>query len=276
MMLCRMAFHLLCKVVALHLDNNNVKAYLCNSRWYSVSFSFQAGLLDTESDWQAWYYSHPIIHSYPSQCGCQSSVPGSEAFRVAFSPSGGSSTFSPLGSTWGGSVGSPLPLNTYIIMPWKLHSFWEPWGWMPSTILGCFKYIMCFLLPHYFPLVLSKFLAEHVKGQLRLLILVAPCWMGAPWLPTVLNMLADVPWQCPIIKDLIMDVSVGHMLKGLPYLAMKALENVAKLAKEMKIFDVVLNTKVVWGTVPEQLPANTLDGVPSMRTWASMNSMMSA
>ena len=53
------------------------------------------------------------------------------------------------------------------------------------------------------PLVLSKFLAEHVKGQLRQLILVAPCWMEAPWLPTVLNMLADIPQWCPFIKDLI-------------------------------------------------------------------------
>ena len=40
----------------------------------------------------------------------------------------------------------------------------------------------------------------------------------APWLPTVLNMLADVPVQCSIIKDLIVDVSVGQVLKGLPYL----------------------------------------------------------
>ena len=68
------------------------------------------------------------------------------------------------------------------------------------------------------PLGLSKFLAEHVKGQLRCLILVAPCWMEVPWLPTVLNMLADVPQQSPIIKHLIIDVSVGHVLKGLPYL----------------------------------------------------------
>ena len=46
------------------------------------------------------------------------------------------------------------------------------------------------------PLVLSKSLAEHVNGQIRWLILVAPCWMEAPWLPTVLNMLADVPqWK---------------------------------------------------------------------------------
>ena len=72
--------------------------------------------------------------------------------------------------------------------------------------------------PTLVPLVLSKFLAEHVKGQLRQLNLVAPCWIEAPWFPTVLNMLADIPLWCPIMKDLGMDVSVGQMLKGLPYL----------------------------------------------------------
>ena len=41
---------------------------------------------------------------------------------------------------------------------------------------------------------------------------------GGSWLPTVLNMLADVPQQYPIIKDLIMDVSVGQVLRGLQYL----------------------------------------------------------
>ena len=66
--------------------------------------------------------------------------------------------------------------------------------------------------------VLSKFLVEHVNGQLRHLILVAPCWMEAPWLPTALNMLADVPRWCPIMKDLVVDVLVGQVLKGLQYL----------------------------------------------------------
>ena len=41
---------------------------------------------------------------------------------------------------------------------------------------------------------------------------------GGSWLPTILNMLADVPQWCPIIKDLIMDVLVGQALKGLQYL----------------------------------------------------------
>ena len=65
--------------------------------------------------------------------------------------------------------------------------------------------------PTLVPLVLSKFLAEHIKSQLRPLILVAPCSMEASWLPTVLSMLADIPQQCPIMKDLIsISTSVRH------------------------------------------------------------------
>ena len=97
---------------------------------------------------------------------------------------------------------------------------------LPLGVLGLnsFNHLWMFQVSYMFPapalasLVLHKFLAEHVKGQLRLLILVAPCWMEAPWLPTVFNMLAAIPQYCPIIKDLVMDVSMGHMLKGLPYL----------------------------------------------------------
>ena len=43
-------------------------------------------------------------------------------------------------------------------------------------------YKMSYIFP-YPTLVLSQFLAEHVTGQFRLVILVAPCWMEAPWLP---------------------------------------------------------------------------------------------
>ena len=99
---------------------------------------------------------------------------------------------------------TPLPLGAL----W-LNAFSHPWTFQVSYVFPSLALI---------PLVLSKFLAGHVNGQLRHLILVAPCWMEAPWLPTVLNMLADVPWQCPIIKDLTMDVLVGQTLKGLQYL----------------------------------------------------------
>ena len=85
-MIHRMAFCLSGKVVVLHLDNSTANAYLCNQDGTVFSFSFQAGLLDTGSDRQAWYYSSSSIHSYPPQCGGRLSVPGSVASRVAPSP----------------------------------------------------------------------------------------------------------------------------------------------------------------------------------------------
>ena len=186
--------------------------------WYSISFSFQTSLLDTESDQQAWYYSSSSIQSYPPQCGGRFSVPGSVASRVAPSPSGGSGSFLPLGPSRGGPAG----IFSFYSMPALFHfgnsttsgghgvECLQPSLEFPGTYL--------FPSPALVPLVLSKFLAEHVNGQLRHLLLVAPCWMEAPWLPTVLNMLADVPQQCPIVKDLVMDVSVGQVLKSLQYL----------------------------------------------------------
>ena len=112
----------------------------------------------------------------------------------------------------------PVPLNASIITPWKCHYLWGPLGLNAIVHLWKFQISYVFPPPALVPLVLSMFLTEHVKGQLRLLILVEPCWTEAPWIPTVLNMLADIPQHCPFIKDLIMDVLVGHMLSGLPYL----------------------------------------------------------
>ena len=64
--------------------------------------------------------------------------------------------------------------------------------------------------PHVLvPLVPSKFLTDHVISQFRLLVPVAPCWIEAPWLPTVLNILAGIPQHCAVIKDLVINVSVG-------------------------------------------------------------------
>ena len=42
--------------------------------------------------------------------------------------------------------------------------------------------------------------------------------LGVECLQPSLEMLADVPQECPLVKDLIMDVSVGQTLKGLWYL----------------------------------------------------------
>ena len=57
---------------------------------------------------------------------------------------------------------------------------------------------------------------EQVTGQFRFLILVVPCLIEAPCLPTVLNMLEDIRHWYPIIKDYIRDVSVDLVLKVLP------------------------------------------------------------
>ena len=73
---------------------------------------------------------------------------------------------------------------------------------------------MCFLLQLQF-LWFYASSWQNVSVQFRILVLVAPCWMEGSWLPTVLNMFPDVPYWCPIIKDLIMDVLADQVLKGL-------------------------------------------------------------
>ena len=97
-------------------------------------------LPDTESDWQAWYYSSSSIHSYPPQCGGKFSVPVSSCFQ--------SGTFflrwlRQLFYLWAFQRSTSwhllILLNTSIISLWKLHCLWGPWGWMPSAILGIFR-----------------------------------------------------------------------------------------------------------------------------------------
>ena len=61
---------------------------------------------------------------------------------------------------------TPLPLGAL-----GLNVFSHPWNFQVSYVFPPLALV---------PLVLSKFLAEHVNGQLRHLLLVAPCWMEAP------------------------------------------------------------------------------------------------
>ena len=89
-----------------------------------------------------------------------------------------------------------------------------------SLELNAFNHLWKFHESYVYPLsalislVLSKFLAEHVTNQFRLLILVASYWMEAPWFTTVLNILEDVLHWCPIVKDHVIDILVGQVLKG--------------------------------------------------------------
>ena len=131
------------------------------------------------------------------------------------SSSVGSRSFSPLGSTRGESAGI-LPyhsMSTLLHLGNSTNS--EGLGiecLQPSlNILGK----LCVS-----PSKISSSSSVQVSGRTCQrstlnLILVSLYWMEAPWLPTVLDMLADISQWCPIIKDLVMDVSVGHVLKGL-------------------------------------------------------------
>ena len=217
-MLHRMAFHLSGKVVALHLDNSTAKAYLCNQggtvspflsrlACHILSLTNKYGItllpayipthLNVEADSLSWYQSLLEWQLLPQVAQVAFCLWGLlEVDLMAASHSTQCQHYY--------TLETPLPLGAL-----GLNAFSHPWTFQVSYV---------FPPPALVPLVLSVFLAEHVNGQFRHLILVAPCWMEAPWLPTILNMLADVPWWCPIIKDLVMDGPVGQALKGLQYL----------------------------------------------------------
>ena len=172
---------------------------------------------DNESDRQAWYYSSSSIHSYPPQCGGRFLSWDQMLPEWHLLPQVAQAAF----HLWSLSevdllassrstqcqhyfiLETPLPLGAL-----GLNAFSHPWKFQVSYVFHPLALV---------PLFLSKFLAEHVSGQCRHLLLVAPCWMEASWLPTVLNMLAGVPQWCPLLKDLIVDVLVGQVLKGLQY-----------------------------------------------------------
>ena len=147
-----------------------------------------------EADYLSWDWLLPEWHLLPQVAFCLWGLP--EVDLLASSHSTQCQHYF--------TLETPLPLGAL-----GLNAFSHPWTFQVSYVFPPLVMV---------PLVLSKFLAEHVNGELRHLILVAPCWMEAPWLPTVLNMMADVPQQCCIIKDLVLDVSVSQVLKGLQYL----------------------------------------------------------
>ena len=218
MMLCRMALYLSGKVVALYLDKSTAKAYLCNQgstvspflsrlacQIWSLTNKHGITLLpayipthlNVEADYLPWDWLLLEWHILPPVADAAFDLWGlPEVDLLASSCSTQCQHYF--------TLETPLSLGTL-----RLNGFSHPWTFQVRYV---------FPPPALVPLVLSKFLAEHVNSQLRHLILVVPCWMEAPWLPTVLNMLGDIPQQCPIIKDLIVDVFIGQVLMGLQYL----------------------------------------------------------
>ena len=99
--------------------------------------------------------------------------------------------------------------NPLLLGALGLTAFNHPWIYQVSYI---------FLVSTSVPLVLSRFLAEHVTHQFRPLVVVAQCWFEASQLSTFLNISEYIPHQFNIVKDLIRDVLVGQVLMGLPLL----------------------------------------------------------
>ena len=218
MMLHKMAIYLSGKVVDLHLDNSTAKAYMCNQggtvspflsrhACWILSMINEDGItlipayipthLNEEADYLSTDQMFPEWHLLPQVAQAAFHFWGlPEMDLLASSHSTQCQHYY--------TMESPIPVGAR-----GLNTFNHSWMFEVSCV---------FPPPALVPLVLSKCLVEHVKGQVRHLILVTPCWMEAPWLPTVLNMLADIPQPCTIIKDVILDVLVDQVLKGLPYL----------------------------------------------------------
>ena len=185
--------------------------------FWTFTFSFQAGLLDTESDRHVWYYSYSSIHPYPPQCGGRLSVLGSVASRVASSPQVDHAAFT-FGAFWRWTCRHLLILlNASIIIPWKLHYLWGLGVECLQPSLD-FSGKLCVSSSCSSSSGSVQVSGRTCQWSTQTFDSGGTCWMEAPWLPTHLNMLADIPWWCPIINDLIMDVSVGQVLNGLQHL----------------------------------------------------------
>ena len=175
MMLYRMSFHSYGKVVALHLDNSTANAYLCNEggtvspflsrlACWILSLTDKHGItlipayipthVNVEADYLFQDQMLPEWHLLPWVAQAAFHIWGlHEVDLLTSSHTTQCQHYYTLESL--------LPLGAL-----GLNAFNHPWMFQVSYV---------FPPPTLFPLVLSRFLAEHVKGQLRLLILVAPC-----------------------------------------------------------------------------------------------------
>ena len=128
MMLCRMAFHISGKVVALHLDNSTAKTYLCNeggtvSPFLSRLVCWILSLTDKHGiTLIPGYISTHLMWREIICPGISCFQSGNFSLRLLMQP------FS-FGAFWRWTCWHLLiVLNASIIIPWKLHYLWGPWG----------------------------------------------------------------------------------------------------------------------------------------------------
>ena len=219
-MLCRMALPLSGKVVVKHLASNIARAYLCGQSGTVARFISRLAC-----HWLNLAYKHEItpISAYIPLHPCSEShisIVGKVGSRVA---SSGSHSWK-FGLNWRWAGWHPYVLINGAT-PCGICYLWEPCGWtLWKGGWKCSDHPWKYQVSYIFPpsplilLVLSKYLAKHVIGQFRILIVIASCWIKDCWLPSVLSMLEDVQHWCPIMINFVMDVLLGWVLKFLPLL----------------------------------------------------------
>ena len=183
MMQNTMAFQLSGMVVALHLENSTTKAYLCNQGGTVSPFLSR---LSCQILSQTHKHSISLIPAYiPTHLNVEANyLSWGWLFLEWLFTFGVNQKWDLLASSSTSQCQHYYTLKTPLLLgSLGMNAFNYLWNYQVSYVFA----------PALVPLDLSKFLDEDVTGQSRVLILVAPCWMEAPWLPTVPNMLKDVP-----------------------------------------------------------------------------------
>ena len=216
-MLCKIGFQVSGEVVALHLDNSNSRAYLCSHDGTAYRFLSRVACCILNLAKKNSIIIIPAYITYKSHCGRWLSITEKVGSRVA-SPSSHSSGL--MSTSFQPEVG--LLASSFASQCQHYYGLENPLT-LWAMVLNAFNHTWTCHVSYVFPStplvlrVLSKFLEEHITGQFRLLILVALCCREAPWLSTFFGILEDIPHSCHH-KNVIMDVSVDQVVKGLPLL----------------------------------------------------------
>ena len=192
-MLHRMAFCLSGKVVALHLDNSTAKAYLCNQGGTVFPFLSRLAcqILSLTNK-----HGITLLPAYiPTHLNVEADFLSQDQMLLEWHllPQVAQAAFHLWVQRWT-SWNLLILLNANIISLWKLHCLW---GLGVECLQPSLEISgkLCVSSSNSGPSCSVQVSSRTCQWSTQTLFLVASCWMEAPLLPTILNMLADVPRQ---------------------------------------------------------------------------------